>query len=60
MKSIYNTLKVVEISDADEIVSFHAGEALKEIDKIMKEFLIPKVQLKKNIYITDMPKSDFL
>ena len=55
MRNLYRTLKIVAVSDVDEVVRLHAQVALEEVDHIMRQFLQPKLQMTKKIYVTEVP-----
>ena len=55
MRNLYRTLKIVAVSDVDEVVRLHAQVALEEVDHIMRQFLQPKLSMTKKIYVTEVP-----
>ncbi|XP_053630195.1 transport and Golgi organization protein 6 homolog [Cherax quadricarinatus] len=59
MRDLYRALRLVHKTDPDDVVRLHAQLALTEIDIITRQFLIPKLNLAKRIYVTEMPPSTF-
>ena len=59
LKDLYKGLRFLVHHDKDEITRVHAGVAMDEIDAIVKDFLLPKVNMKKKIYITEAPPKFF-
>lgn len=39
----------------DDVTRVHVGQAIEEIDKIVKDFIQPKPSLSKTIYVLDEP-----
>jgi len=57
MLDVYRALKHIAVCDADHVMRVHAGVALDEIDALTREFLLPKHNLTKKIYVTETPPS---
>ena len=59
IRDLYRVLRLVHTRDSDDIVRLHAQLAMEEIDSITKEFLLPKLNLTKRIYVADLPPNQF-
>lgn len=59
LRDIYRTLRLVHAQDSDDVVRLHAQIAIEEVDKITREFLLPKLSLTKKIYVTEVPDNLF-
>ncbi|KFM81854.1 Transmembrane and coiled-coil domain-containing protein 7, partial [Stegodyphus mimosarum] len=51
IKSLYIQLKIVYSTEADDVLRLHSQLALEEINVVMKELLLTKLPLKKEIRI---------
>ncbi|XP_066983576.1 transport and Golgi organization protein 6 homolog isoform X2 [Macrobrachium rosenbergii] len=59
IRDLYRVLRLVHARDPDDVVRLHTQLAIEEIDNITKEFLLPKLNLTKRIYVADIPPRDF-
>ncbi|GAB6026738.1 transmembrane and coiled-coil domains-containing protein 7 [Chamberlinius hualienensis] len=53
LKEIYGLLKHIYAVDKDDVVKLHVEQAQKELDIICRDFLFPKLELKKNIRVLE-------
>ncbi|RXG53010.1 Transport and Golgi organization protein 6-like protein [Armadillidium vulgare] len=56
---IYRGLKRLILNSNDPVIVTHAELAMDEINEATKEFLLPKLNLTKKIYITEVPPNSF-
>nr|CAD7427174.1 unnamed protein product [Timema monikensis] len=54
---VYRTLKAVYQRERDEIVKIHVHLALEELERSTLNFLFPKLNIEKEIYVLDVPQS---
>ncbi|KAK7080604.1 Transport and Golgi organization protein 6 [Halocaridina rubra] len=59
IRDLYRVLRLVNARDPDDVVRLHTQVAIEEIDAITKEFLFPKLNLTKRIFVADVPPSNF-
>ncbi|XP_045598354.1 transport and Golgi organization protein 6 homolog isoform X2 [Procambarus clarkii] len=59
IRDLYRTLRLIHVTDPDDVVRLHAQLAIAEIDTITREFLLPKLNFTKRIYVTDIPPSAY-
>ncbi|XP_068211675.1 transport and Golgi organization protein 6 homolog isoform X2 [Palaemon carinicauda] len=59
IRNLYRVLRLVQTRDPDDIVRLHAQLAIEEIDSITREFLLPKLNLTKRMYVADIPPKEF-
>ena len=55
LRDIWRTLVAQRNSEPDEIMQVHIGQAIEEINKIVKRFLQPEETMTKNIYVLNKP-----
>ena len=48
---MYQLLKIVELTDADDVTRGHAQAALGELDSIARDYLFPKPSFTKRIQV---------
>ncbi|XP_076036798.1 transport and golgi organization 6 [Oratosquilla oratoria] len=56
LRDLYRELRLVNAQDPDDVVRLHAQIAIEEIDSIMRNFLLPKLNLSKKIYVMETPE----
>ncbi|KAG7173508.1 Transport and Golgi organization 6-like [Homarus americanus] len=59
IRDLYRVLRLIHATDPDDVVRLHAQLAMGEIDTITRQFLLPKLNLTKRIYVTDVPPNSF-
>ena len=53
LRDVYRLLKLVNVSEREEMVRVHVQLALEELDTIMREQLFPKQTFTKRIRVLD-------
>jgi hypothetical protein len=59
LRDIWKTLIAQRNSESDEIMQVHIGQAIDEINEIVRRFLQPSNNMTKNIYVLDSPPDPF-